>query len=103
MQRSITHHSTQFKHTYLFICRVLKVAQAGVLVLVQLALLVLVTRRAVRIFSGPVRVVGLDDVLIGSPHAYQFIGVIAYQFIGVIAYQFIGVIAPTRAQWCTSA
>ena len=74
----------------------LEVAQTGTLVLVQLTLLVLVARRAVRIFSGPVRVVGLDDVLIGSPHAYQFIGVIAYQFIGVIAYQFIGVIAPTR-------
>ena len=66
----------------------LKVTQARALVvLFQLALLVLVTRRAVRIFPGPVRVVGLDDVLIGSPHAYQF----------------IGVIAPTRAQWCTSA
>ena len=62
VQRDINAHSTQFKHTYQFICRVLKVAQAGALVLVQLALLVLVTRRAVRIFSGPVRVVGLDDV-----------------------------------------
>ena len=109
VQRSITHHNTQFKHMYLFI-DVLNSAQAGTLVLVQLALLVLVTRRAIRILSGPFLVLGLDNVrqhqhvlhglaLLGKldrPHAYQFIGVIAYQFIGVIAYQFIGVIAPTR-------
>ena len=40
----------------------LKVTQASALVLVQIALFVLVTRRAVRIFSGPVRVVGFDNV-----------------------------------------
>ena len=77
MQRDINAHSTRFKHTYQIVCRVLNVAQASTLVLFKLVFLVLVTRRAVRIFSGPVRVVGLDDVLIGSPHAYQFIGVIA--------------------------
>ena len=62
VQRSITHHNTQFKHMYLFIARDFNIAQAGTLVLLQLVLLVLVTRQAVGIFYDPVRVVGLDNV-----------------------------------------
>ena len=99
VQRDINAHSTRFKHTYQIVCRVLNVAQASTLVLFKLVFLVLVTRRAVRIFSSLLRVNGLDNVrqhqhvlhglaLLGKldrPHAYQFIGVIAYQFIGVIA------------------
>ena len=46
MQRDINEHSTQFKHTYQIVCRVLNVAQASTIVLVKLAFLVLVTRRA---------------------------------------------------------
>ena len=46
VQRDINEHSTQFKHTYQIVCRVLNVAQASTIVLVKLAFLVLVTRRA---------------------------------------------------------
>ena len=62
VQRSITYHSTQFKHTNLFIDLVLNSTHAGTLVLVQLVLIVLVTSQAVGIFYDIVLVNGLDDV-----------------------------------------
>ena len=62
VQRSITFHSTQFKHTYLFIGLVLNSTHTGALVLLQLVRIVLVTRQAVGIFQDLVLVVGRDNV-----------------------------------------